>query len=223
MWLILFNYMAQQLDIKICGLTNLEDARAALEAGADFLGFVLYRKSPRGISAAALRRILDRLPGAPKAIGVFVNEVREEVIRIAEDCGLYAVQVHGDEAADELLPLPARVWRAVRLGRNRLEPAPKSWPAERYVLDAAAPGMYGGTGQKVDWVRAAAAARKYPLMLAGGLTPENVAEAIRQVRPRGVDVAGGVEKAPGKKDHAKLEAFVAAARNRMDCCPQSCY
>ena len=205
--------MPRTLDIKICGLTNLADARAAQAAGADFLGFVLYRKSPRGISAGTLRRILDHLPGAPRAIGVFVNEAREEVIRIAEDCGLYAVQLHGDEAADAMLPLPVRVWRAVRLGRSRVEPAPKSWPVERYVLDAAAPGLYGGTGRQVDWVRAGAVARKYPLMLAGGLTPENVAEAIRQVRPLGVDVAGGVEKAPGKKDHRKLKAFIAAARN----------
>ncbi len=209
--------MDRKLDIKICGLTNLADAQAAWEAGADFLGFVLYRRSPRGTAAGTLRRIVDRLPAKARCIGVFVNAPREEVLRVAADCGLYAVQLHGDEDAREFERCPVRLWRAVRLARGGPRPVPGSWPAERYVLDAAAPGMYGGTGRKVDWARAAALARKDQVMLAGGLTPANVAEAIRRVRPLGVDVAGGVEKSPGKKDHRKLQAFIKAVQNcRID-------
>jgi len=205
--------MPRKTDIKICGLTNLTDARAAWEAGADFLGFVLYRRSPRGITARTLRRIRDRLPAGPRCIGVFVNEPGEEVLRVAADCGLYAVQLHGDEPARDFAQLPLRIWRAVRLARGRSNPAPKSWPADRYVLDAAVPGAYGGTGKLTDWRRAAELAGKHPVMLAGGLTPANVADAIRQVQPMGVDVASGVEKAPGKKDIRKLISFIAAARN----------
>jgi phosphoribosylanthranilate isomerase len=204
--------MPKAVDIKICGLTNLEDALAAREAGADFLGFVIYRRSARGITARTLRRIADRLPGAPRVIGVFVNETRDKIAHIASDCGLYAVQLHGDEAADAVLPLPVRVWRSVRLARRGPAPLPGDWPAERYVLDAAAPGMYGGTGKQVNWIRAKGLASRYTIMLAGGLTPGNVATAIRRARPAGVDVASGVEKAPGKKDHRKMAEFIAAAR-----------
>ncbi len=203
----------QKVDIKICGLTNLDDTRAAWEAGADFLGFVLYHKSPRGISARTLRRIVDRLSTGPRCIGVFVNESGVEVLRVAADCGLYAVQLHGDEPARDFIQLPLRIWRALRLVRGGPRPMPESWPAERYVLDAAVPGAYGGTGRLADWRRAADLAREHPVMLAGGLMPDNVAAAIRQVRPLGVDVASGVEKVPGKKDHRKLTSFMAAARN----------
>ncbi len=204
--------MPYSVDIKICGLTNLADAKAAWEAGADFLGFVLYAGSPRGISARTLSRIIERLPGKVRCVGVFVNESRDEVLHVARDCGLYAAQLHGDEAARDFARCPLRLWRAVRLERGGPRPVPGRWPAERYVLDAAVPGVYGGTGQKTDWARAAQLARHYSILLAGGLTPANVAEAIRQVRPAGVDVASGVEKAPGKKDVRKLVSFMAAAR-----------
>lgn len=204
--------MSPTLDIKICGLTNLDDARAAQEAGADYLGFVLYRRSPRCITPQLLRKLLARLAGPPGTVGVFVNETRERALAIARDCGLAIVQLHGDEPAEDWPPMTAPVWRAVRVRDGAVSPAPGRWPAERYVLDAAAAGQYGGSGTRADWDLAAGLARRYPVMLAGGLTPDNVAEAIRQVRPRGVDVASGVEQEAGKKDRRKLKAFIRAAR-----------
>ena len=201
------------MDIKICGLTNLDDARAALDAGADFLGFVLYHRSPRCISAAALRRIADNLSGDRRMVGVFVNELPERVAQIASDCGLYAAQLHGDELHREFAGLSLPVWRAVRVRHDGApEPEPNQWPAARYVLDAFMPGVYGGTGMTADWSFAAALAKRFPVMLAGGLTPENVGEALRTVQPVGIDVAGGVESEPGRKDRLKLKAFVSAVR-----------
>lgn len=201
------------MDIKICGITNLPDARAAVDAGADFLGFVLYSRSPRGISGAALRRIAGKLDGACKLVGVFVNERPEHVAQIAEDCCLCAVQLHGNESFGDFSGLSLLVWRALRVRDDGApDPAPEHWPAARYVVDAWSPHAYGGTGELVDWEQAAVLAKRFPVMLAGGLTPDNVEEAVKAVRPAGVDVAGGVEKAPGRKDHVKLKAFAAAAR-----------
>lgn len=218
--------MKKQIQIKICGLTNFSDAKAALEAGADFLGFVLYAGSSRCISATALRRIAERFQGNPKAIGVFVNEQRDTVLQIASDCNLYAVQLHGDEAHDDFKSLEIPVWRSLRIqpacshppeaqrtGRESLiSPMPEKWPAARYVVDAAVPGRYGGSGMIADWPAAADLAKRVPVMLAGGLTPDNVREAILIVQPLGVDIASGVEKAPGKKDYGKLKAFIKAVR-----------
>ncbi|MBI2442085.1 MAG: phosphoribosylanthranilate isomerase [Lentisphaerae bacterium] len=204
--------MRRTTEIKICGLTNLADARMALDAGADYLGFVLYQRSPRCIAPKALRRLLDRLPRGAKAIAVLVNMPRRTVEALVRDCHLHAVQLHGNEPWADWLDLPIPVWRALRARKGRPDPAPARWPAERYVLDAAAPGRYGGTGRAADWRLAATLAHKLPLMLAGGLTPDNVAEAIRIVAPLGVDTASGVERAPGKKDHHKVAAFIQAAR-----------
>ena len=199
------------IDVKICGLTNLDDARAALDAGADFLGFVLYPKSPRGITAAQLGRIVDNLPREANLVGVFVNEPRAAVERVAGECRLHAVQLHGDETSDAFAGLAWPVWRAVRWQDTAWRPAPEAWSAERYVADAPSP-RYGGTGERGDWAAAAALARQRRVMLAGGLTPENVAGAIRAVRPFGVDVASGVEQAPGRKDVRKMAEFVRRAR-----------
>ncbi len=204
--------MRRTTEIKICGLTNLPDARMALDAGADYLGFVLYERSPRHIALGALRRLLERLPSGARAIAVFVNARRDLVESLARDCRLHAVQLHGDECPEDWSGLPVPVWRAVRLPHGRPVPAPDRWPAARYVLDAAAPGRYGGTGRTADWALAAKLATRTPLMLAGGLTPENVAEAIRIVAPLGVDTASGVEKTPGKKDFRKVAAFIEAAK-----------
>lgn len=205
--------MSRKVDIKICGLTNLDDTRAAQEAGADFLGFVLYRRSARYIAPRTLRRLLEHMTGDPETVGVFVNETRASVLKIARDCGLAIVQLHGDESADDWPPMAAPIWRALRVHGGKVSPVPGRWPAARYILDAAVPGRYGGTGTRADWKQAAELARRYPIMLAGGLTPDNVAEAIRRVRPLGVDVASGVEKAAGKKDNRKLKAFIRAVRN----------
>ena len=202
--------------IKICGLTNLQDARMALDAGADYLGFVLYERSPRCITPSALRRLLDRLPAGARAIAVFVNARRELVAMLARDCRLHAVQLHGDERMADWIDMPVPVWRAARLCHGKPDPAPDQWPTARYVLDATVPGKYGGTGRTVDWNLAAKLARCAPLMLAGGLTPNNVAEAIRIVAPLGVDAASGVEKTPGKKDRRKVAAFIKAVKGVKD-------
>ncbi len=200
--------------VKICGITNLADARAALEAGADYLGFVLYAKSPRHIAPAALRRVLDRLRADARVIVVAVNARRALIEKLAQDCRLHAVQLHGSERLDDWMDLPLPIWRAFHLQNGASDPDPAQWPAARYVLDAFVPGRYGGTGQTADWKIAARLAKRMPLMLAGGLNPQNVAAAIRQVRPLGVDTAGGVEAAPGRKDRRKLEDFIKAVRTQ---------
>lgn len=202
-----------RIEIKICGLTCARDARAALDAGADYLGFVLYSRSVRGITATRLRQIVERLTSHPKCIGVFINESPGRVLQIARDCGLFAVQLHGEEPAADFARWPTPIWRAVRIRNRHFYPAPRYWPADRYVVDAAVTGAYGGTGITADWIAARRLARRRPIMLAGGLTPENVAAAIRRVQPQGVDVAGGVEKTPGKKDWRKIQAFIRAARS----------
>ena len=201
------------LEVKICGLTNLEDAEAALAAGADYLGFVLYSKSPRGIAAAKLKELLAGLSRPCRAVAVVVNESPAAVEALARECRLWAVQVHGDEPAAEFANCTCRLWRAVRVSGQIVTPDPAAWPAaERYVVDAAALGLYGGTGSVADWTGAAALAVRRVVMLAGGLTPENVGAAVEAVRPAGVDVASGVESAPGRKDHEKLRRFIEAAR-----------
>ena len=199
--------------VKICGLTNREDAAAALAMGADYLGFVLYPKSPRGITPSTLAAILAALDGPVKAIAVFVNTPRAEVEQVAADCGLHAVQIHGDEAAAEFTDMPLPVWRAVRLDADGAHPSPHAWNAARYVVDAAPTGIYGGAGIRADPAAAARFAAAHPAMLAGGLTADNVAGAIRTVQPLGVDVTSGIEAAPGRKDHTRMQRFIAAARS----------
>lgn len=199
-------------EIKICGLTNRDDAMAALDFGADYLGFILYPESPRGITAGQLIHLLDKIDQSGRAIGVFVNESRVNIEKIAKDCNLYAVQIHGDEQPEDFTDMPVPVWRAVKHQNNMFVPSPEKWQVERYVVDAAVPGLYGGTGVEADWNEAAKLAEAYPVMLSGGLTPDNVADAIRIVKPIGVDVASGVEIEPGRKDHEKMKAFIRAAK-----------
>lgn len=200
------------MEVKICGLTNHDDAVAALSLGADYLGFVLYSKSPRGITAAELTRIVDKLPDNRKAIGVFVNETRNNVEKIARDCGLYAVQIHGDEKCADFVDMPVPIWRAVRFHNGAYRPSPEEWQASRYVIDASVPDKYGGTGVPADWKAAAGISAAYPVMLSGGLTPANVAQAVRAVKPLGVDAASGVESEPGRKDHEKMRQFIQTAK-----------
>ncbi|MDZ4198395.1 MAG: phosphoribosylanthranilate isomerase [Kiritimatiellia bacterium] len=197
--------------IKICGLTCVEDARAALEAGADFLGFVLYRGSPRYVSPDTLSALRRQLPESARCVGVFVNESAIEVERVARACGLCAVQLAGEERASEYRAFPFPVWRVVRYAAGEWTPDLNDWPAQRWVVDAAGPS-YGGSGRVADWAAAAALAGERPVMLAGGLTPENVADAIRAVRPAGVDVSSGVERKPGQKDGDRVRLLIEAAR-----------
>jgi len=173
---------------------------------------VLYPRSPRALEPDAFRRLRDRLPDPARVLAVLVNPRRTLAESLAREGRLHALQLHGDEPAGEWSDFPLPIWRAIRIENGRLTPDPACWPAARYVLDASAPGRYGGSGRTVDWYRAARAARTAPLMLAGGLTPDNVAEAVRRVAPLGVDVCSGVESEPGRKDLRRLAAFLAAAR-----------
>ncbi|MBN1670667.1 MAG: phosphoribosylanthranilate isomerase [Kiritimatiellae bacterium] len=201
------------IEIKICGLTTLADAAHALGCGADYLGFVLYSRSPRCIGPGALRVIAERLKGqGGRLVGVFVNESPARVREIADECRLDAVQIHGDEKPDGYAEVGVPVWRAVRLADAGPEPRPEAWPAERYVVDPAPRGVYGGAGVTADWQAASDFSGRFPTMLAGGLTPANVEEAIRRVQPLGVDVSSGVERDPGRKDHAKVKEFIASCR-----------
>lgn len=199
------------IEVKICGITSLADAELAVGAGADYIGFVLYEKSPRHVTAGRISEIVGKLPGSVRAVGVFVNMGPDDVRRVASDCGLYAVQLHGAEPAAAFKGFGLPVWRAVRFFAHAWDPAPSLWDPDRFLMDAAAP-EYGGSGRKTDWDAARELARERRAMLAGGLTPGNVAEAIGSVRPLGVDVSSGVEAAPGRKDALKVREFVRNAR-----------
>ncbi|MCP9460426.1 MAG: phosphoribosylanthranilate isomerase [Nitrospira sp.] len=204
------------MKVKICGITNLEDALAAVEAGADALGFNFYRESPRFVKSDVVKRIVAQLPPFVTAVGVFVNEDVKIVRDWMDDCGLAIAQLHGDEAAAYCDLLGRPVLKAIRL-KDRgslltLAEYKGRFRVRGFVLDAFSTVSYGGTGQVTDWDLAAEAANSASVILAGGLTPENVAEAIRKVQPYGVDVSSGVESRPGKKDHKKLRAFIQAAK-----------
>lgn len=201
------------VQIKICGLTDVGDARAALDSGADCLGFVLVPQSPRCISRMALLRLLDRLGTSACAVAVVMNDAPATVRQLAIDAALRAVQLHGREEAADYADFPVPVWRALRTENGAAWPDPMSWPAQRFVLDATVPGkLPGGTGVLADWDLAAQLARRLPLMLAGGLRADNVADAVRRVRPLGVDTASGIERVPGRKDFGAMRAFVRAVR-----------
>jgi phosphoribosylanthranilate isomerase len=201
------------VDVKICGLTNYDDAMVAVEAGADYLGFVLYERSPRYVRPIQFVRLVDRLPEGVRVVPVCVNMPADEMVALLQDVQVACVQLHGDEEPEPYGGLPVPYWRAMCLTEGHLAPDPANWDtAARMVLDAAAPGQYGGTGQRTDWARAAEEARRFPMMLAGGLSPDNVAEALLQVRPCGVDTSSGVEQRPGRKDWAAVRRFIEQAR-----------
>ena len=205
------------MHIKICGLTNLDDALAAVDAGADYLGFNFYPRSPRHIAPETCAPIVAEIARRSAdviTVGVFVNSPPEQVAAILAACGLDLAQLHGDEPPEHLALLWGRAYKGLRgLGQN--DPCPYAAASPGYpslLLDAYKPGLYGGAGEAGNWEEARKVAQDYPLFLAGGLTPGNVAQAIRQVGPWGVDVASGVEIAPGKKDAASVRAFVRAAQ-----------
>lgn len=217
--------MANHVRVKICGITTVDDALAAIDAGADMLGFNFYSQSPRYIMPAACQQIVSRITHHASHItlvGVFVNSPLAEVKAILDDCGLHLAQLHGDEPPEFVEALDGRAFKGLRpttLEQAQAEArrfARRGAPA--LLVDAYRPGTYGGTGQTGDWSLARALAEEYPILLAGGLTPENVAEAVVQVRPWGVDVASGVESNPGHKDALKMRTFVRAAKAGADSC-----
>ena len=201
------------LRIKICGITNAEDALMAVDAGADALGLMFYEASPRNVSMATAENIIGRLPPFVTKVGVFVNAT-EEVIRLAiDECGVDALQFHGDETPEFCRKFALPVIKAFRMqNADSLSSLPR-YETAAWLLDSCVAGQQGGTGATFNW-DLAVMAKKFgrPIILAGGLTPENVALAVRQVGPYGVDVSSGVESAPGKKDSKKMRAFIRAAK-----------
>ena len=207
--------------VKICGLRTIEHALAATDAGADMLGLV-FARSRRQVSPEQAALIAEAVRAAPHArrvslVGLFVNEAPERMLEIARQCGLDAIQLSGDEASEAARQLPSiALLKAIRLDGA---PSEAGWleaghaPGVRLLVDAHVPGSYGGAGVLADWSRAAELACRRPIVLAGGLTPENVDAAIRHVHPWGVDVSSGVET-NGVKDAIKIRAFVAATRAR---------
>ena len=198
--------------VKICGITNLEDARHAAACGADALGFVFYPGSPRFVNPDTARRIIADLPPLLTTVGLFVNEHPARIREMVELCGLSTVQLHGDEEPDQCSYPPCRVIKALRLKETMQDDVFASYQVSALLLDAYVPDQFGGTGQRCDWAQAAPLAAQYRVILAGGLNPENVAEAVRQVHPYGVDVSSGVEAKPGQKDPEKVAQFIRMAK-----------
>ena len=200
--------------VKICGITNYDDALAAAEFGADALGFVFYKKSPRHITPEKAAQIIYRLPPFVATVGVFVDEKKEEVEKVMGRIGLTAAQFHGNEPP-EACEIPRRTIKAIRIKElTDLDPM-RHYQVSAFLLDAYTPEALGGTGQVFNWSIAMDARAYGKIILAGGLTPENVATAVQMVKPYGVDVASGVELEPGIKDHEKLRLFIRNAKEAI--------
>jgi phosphoribosylanthranilate isomerase len=204
--------------VKICGITNLEDALHAAECGADMLGFNFYPQSKRYVEPSTAGKIALRLIESGVLLaGVFVNAEPEQIAAIVGEVGLHTVQLHGDETAEFVLMLRAmlpavEIIKAVRVKNDLFRQDVSGYGAHRVLLDGDAGAEYGGAGKRFDWSTALGVEN---LILAGGLTPETVAGAIRVVRPYAVDVASGVESSPGKKDPEKVAAFIRAAKEAL--------
>ena len=204
---------AMPVKVKICGITNLADGLAAAEAGADALGFVFYDQSPRAISVEAAAALIRQLPPLVLKVGVFVNAPEDLVVRAIRECDLNLLQFHGEEPPEYCLQFGLMSMKAFRIRDAASLPALLDYHTDAWLLDAYSPDKPGGTGETFNW-DLALEARGWgrPIFLAGGLTPGNVAEAVRRAQPYGVDVSSGVEAAPGRKDHAKVIAFIRAAK-----------
>lgn len=200
------------IKIKICGITNLEDALAAASAGADALGFNFYKKSPRFIEPVRAAEIIAQLPPFIVPVGVFVNEREEKIREIQALTCMQAIQLHGDESPEFCQRLYGRIIKAFQVKDKESLQNMAHYRVAAYLLDSYREGVRGGTGVAFDWHLAVVAKTFGKVILAGGLTPENVAEAVKLVQPYGVDVAGGVEKEKGIKDHTKLRKFITEVR-----------
>ena len=194
--------------VKICGITNLDDALVAIDAGADALGFVFFPKSPRHIFPEQAAGIIRYLPPFVQTVGLFVDEALETVNETANQCGLDIIQLHGAETPGFCDAVRRRVIKAFRV-KDITSLAPmKEYRVSAFLLDAWSPTAHGGTGQSFNWEFASCAAHSGRIILAGGLTPDNVAAAVEQVRPYGVDASSGVESSPGRKDADKVREFI---------------
>ena len=211
--------------VKICGMTNLEDALVAVEAGADAVGFVFYEKSPRCVSVEMVREIVAKLPANVEKVGVFVNEEEDTICDFADRAGLTAIQMHGDGEDPHVADLVVKRMPGVSImaAVSMRHSAPSAWAmmwdpgsVRAFLVDSGDSSKYGGTGEVFDWVAAVSVVddikRLFKVVAAGGLTPGNVEQAIETLKPWGVDVVSGVEARPGKKDAEKVRAFVRAVR-----------
>lgn len=202
--------MQKRTRIKVCGMTDLHEAQEAVVLGVDALGFIFAKKSPRYVEENKAREIIRTLPPFVDAVGVFVNEEISVVREIVKRCGLTVVQLHGDESPEYCNSMDCRVVKAFRIGSNA---DPEVFSAYEgavsgFLLDTYHANMAGGTGQVFDWRLLESVRPVGPIILAGGLTPENVLPAIREVRPFAVDVNSGIESKPGRKDLARLKDFI---------------
>jgi phosphoribosylanthranilate isomerase len=210
--------------VKICGITNLEDALIAVDAGADAVGFVFYEKSPRNMEPKRVRQIVSQLPNGIEKVGVLVNETEDHICAIADDAGLTAIQMHGDHEDPRVADLVLKKRRLkILVGLSMQQSAPEGWATmwapdnvHAFLADSGGSAKLGGTGKSFDWASSIKALSTIKtrgnLIVAGGLTPENVVEAMGILHPWGVDVSSGVEAKPGKKDPDKVRAFVKAVR-----------
>ena len=197
--------------VKICGVRSVDEAQAAIDLGADALGFNFWPRSPRYISPKDARDVIAELPPVAAFIGVFVDEESERIIDIASRVGLSGVQLHGDESPEFCRSLGSvKIIKALRVGRDFDANLISDYGASAILLDARIEGNYGGTGHSFDWEVAIAAKQFAPIILAGGLTAGNVGDAIKRVHPLAIDVCSGVESEPGRKDIEKMRAFMSA-------------
>jgi phosphoribosylanthranilate isomerase len=196
--------------VKTCGLTNLEDAEAAVEAGADALGFNFYERSPRYVDPERAREICSRLPESVCRVGVFVNAGREEVAAVFRRVGLTAVQFHGDESPELCRGWPCKVVKALRVRDKTAATVASAYQVDYILADAHVEGVFGGSGKRVDPALLSDLDPRR-LIVAGGLTPDNVADVVRCLKPFGVDAASGIERSPGKKDWELMRRFIANA------------
>lgn len=202
--------------VKICGITNLEDALHAAACSADALGFNFYPESPRYVDPGDARKIISALPPFVLAVGLFVNAPAQEVEEISRDCGVHVLQLHGDEEPEFCGRLSRPVIKAIRVRDATFLDEMARYTVQGFLLDAFHPELYGGTGRSFNWELVRDAGRYGKIILAGGLTPENVAGAVGKGRPYAVDAASGVELMPGVKDPEKVKRFIFAAK-RVSC------
>jgi len=198
----------KQVKVKVCGMTSLKDALVAVEVGADAVGFIFYKKSPRSVTMKTVREIVLELPPFVDTVGVFVDETAEQVNKIADYCNLDIIQLHGDESPTYCKKIRRKVIKAFRIKDMQSVKKISNFQVSGFLLDTFSEKLHGGTGKVFDWNLALPAKKFGPVIMAGGLTPNNVQQAVRQIRPYGVDVCSGVESEPGIKDHKKVRAFL---------------
>jgi len=200
------------VQVKICGLTTIDDTLRCVEAGADAIGLNFWPRSPRSVDVETAREVVRAAEGRAQMVGVFVDFELDQIREILRQSGIEWAQLHGSESPELVAALLPNAYKALGVADGSAVERARAYPGEHLLLDASVPGLPGGTGRTFDWSIAAEVARERTLTLAGGLSPDNVADAVRQVRPFRVDVASGVESAPGRKDHDRVRRFIEAAK-----------